>query len=102
MSRSIHLALVLVLLLVLLLAGWPETSAAAALRSDPEQVTSMSGSTSINPLEERRLRFLFWGYAAIWGLLAAYIVSLGLRLRGVSKDLERMRQRLGASRPPLP
>jgi CcmD family protein len=92
MSQSIHLGMIF----ILLLTAWPASPAAAAPQSGSEQITSMSGSSSINPVEARRLRFLFWGYAAIWGLLALYIVSLGVRLRGVSKDLERMRQRLGA------
>ena len=31
---------------------------------------------------------MFWGYVIVWGLLAGYIVSLGMRLRRVEKKLE--------------
>lgn len=31
---------------------------------------------------------MFWGYAAIWGLLAAYIISLGVRVRQLELRLK--------------
>ena len=30
---------------------------------------------------------MFWGYLVFWGLLALYIVSLGVRLRRIEKKL---------------
>jgi CcmD family protein len=59
----------------------------------------MAVDPSLSPVEARRLRFLFWAYAAIWTLLAAYLVSLGLRLRAVRAELGRVRARLEAAGP---
>ena len=64
-----------------------------------EAATTMAVDPSLSPVEARRLRFLFWAYAAIWTLLAAYLVSLGLRLRAVRAELGRVRTRLEAARP---
>jgi len=60
--------------------------------------TSMAGDASLSAVEARRLRFLFWGYAAIWLLLGGYIVSLGWRLRTVRAEIGRLRDRLAAPR----
>ena len=61
--------------------------------------TRMATDPSLGPVEARRLRFLFWAYAAIWGLLGAYLISLGLRLRAVRTELGRVRDRLERPRP---
>jgi len=61
--------------------------------------TTMAVDPSLSPVEARRLRFLFWAYAAIWTLLGGYLVSLGFRLRAVRAEIGRVRARLEASRP---
>ena len=55
---------------------------------------SMARDAGISAVEERRLQHLFWAYNAIWLLLGIYLVSLGVRLRSVKRELARMENRL--------
>ena len=57
-------------------------------------VTSMKTGDGLSDLEERRLKFLFWAYMAIWALMSIYLVSISLRLRSVGRELRRMRERI--------
>ena len=82
-------------LLLLLPALLPGTPAVHAQSSDP-RITSMAEGEALAAVEERRLRFLFWAYAVIWILMAVYMVSLGVRLRGVRQELDRMRDRMSS------
>jgi CcmD family protein len=71
------------------------------LAQGPPQVTSMGGAEGgLDAAEARRLTFLFWAYVAIWALLAAYLVSLGVRLRAVRREIDRMRRRHEGEPPP--
>jgi CcmD family protein len=56
-----------------------------------------SRATGISAAEERRLTHLFWAYNVIWILLGVYVVSLGVRLRTVRRELNRMEERLGSA-----
>ena len=101
MIRRPRSRLLLLATLTLMLATSATTLIPAAESAAPQetgpQVTSMRGGSTLDPTEERRLRFLFWGYTAFWLLLAVYVVSVSVRLRGVQRELERMRQRLERS-----
>lgn len=44
---------------------------------------------------ERGLHFLGWAYTAVWVVLAVYIVSLSIRLRGLSRQVARLKERAG-------
>ena len=84
---------VLLMIAVIVLVCAPAWASAA-----PEAATtSMAVDSSLSPVEARRLRFLFWGYAAIWVLLGGYVLSLGWRLRAVRAEIARVRDRLTAS-----
>ncbi len=85
---SMTAACSLVLLAALLLPA-----AAAAAPADANAATATEGG-GLDPTEARRLRFLFWAYTAIWILLAAYLLSLSLRLRAIQLELRRTTERL--------
>ncbi|MFQ5671090.1 MAG: CcmD family protein [Acidobacteriota bacterium] len=40
----------------------------------------------------QNLGYLFWAYTLIWGLLAAYLLRLGHRLRHLHREVETLRQ----------
>jgi len=42
-----------------------------------------------------RLRFLSAAYTVVWVILAAYLVMLSLRQRRLSRQVRRLRERLG-------
>ncbi len=42
---------------------------------------------------ERGLRFLNYAYTAVWIVLAVYLVSLSVRLRRLSDQVRRLKQR---------
>jgi CcmD family protein len=44
---------------------------------------------------ERGLRFLNLAYTAVWVVLAVYLLSLSLRLRRLSSQLRRLKERAG-------
>lgn len=43
----------------------------------------------------RSYSFLFWGFATVWIAIVAYLLFLGLRLRGVAKRIERLERETG-------
>jgi CcmD family protein len=47
-------------------------------------------------VSERGLRFLMGGYIAVWVILAAYILSLSVRLRRLARQVRRLKERLGS------
>jgi CcmD family protein len=80
------------ILATLLLLSLPMViSPATAAQSEQD---SMTGQAGISAMEERRLQHLFWAYNAIWLLLGAYVVSLGVRLRSVNRELARIEEHL--------
>jgi CcmD family protein len=42
----------------------------------------------------KNLHYLFWAYTLIWIILAAYLVSLSVRLRSISSQVRRLKARL--------
>jgi len=42
----------------------------------------------------KNLHFLFWAYTLIWIILAIYLVTLSVRLRSLSAQIRRLRNRL--------
>jgi len=97
--RTTSRKLLLGALLLLAFAGALALGAQAFAATGPDaEATRMAIDPSLSPAEARRLRFLFWAYAAIWTLLAAYLVSLGIRLRAVRAEIGRVRARLDAPR----
>jgi CcmD family protein len=64
----------------LLQAATVSDAAAAAL--EPAQV-------------ERGFRFLTAAYTVVWVILAVYIMSLSVRLRRLSQQVRRLKERLG-------
>lgn len=42
----------------------------------------------------KNLSYLFWAYTLIWVALAAYLLTLSVRLRAVSSQLRRLKDRL--------
>ena len=44
---------------------------------------------------ERGLRFLNLAYTAVWVVLAVYMLSLSLRLRRLSAQVRRLKERAG-------
>jgi CcmD family protein len=47
----------------------------------------------------KNLNFLFWAYTLIWIVIVVYLVSLSVRLRAVSSQLQRLRARLSPDEP---
>ena len=44
---------------------------------------------------ERGLRFLNYAYTAVWVVLAVYLFSLSVRLRRLSRQVARLKERAG-------
>ena len=95
----------ILLALFLVLGGLcvaPSPTAAAPQEADPGTTVDspMREAPELNPVEARRLRFLFWGYAAVWTLLGLYLVSIWFRMGAVQREMRQIRARLdGAGRP---
>ena len=71
----------------------PAPVAIAAAQASPD----MQAEDGLDPIEARRLRFLFWAYTVIWIILATYLLTLSVRLRAVREELRRVRSRVEAS-----
>ncbi len=90
--RSLRWFLATMVLLVLPLALSPARSAPAPAAQAGQD--SMTALDRVSAVEERRLQHLFWAYNAIWLLLGTYVVTLGVRLRSVNRELARLEHRL--------
>ena len=42
----------------------------------------------------KNLNYLFWAYTLIWIVLAAYLLSLSIRLRSIASQVRRLKTRL--------
>ena len=40
---------------------------------------------------EQHFPYLFWAYAIIWTLMAGYLISLGVRMRRIQRQIERLK-----------
>ncbi len=90
--RSSRRLLATVVLLVLPVAIPLARSAPAPAAQEGQD--SMKADDRVSAVEERRLQHLFWAYNVIWLLLGTYLVSLGVRLRSVHRELARLEHRL--------
>lgn len=55
-----------------------------------------AASAALEPARaERGLRFLTAAYTVVWVILAVYIMSLSVRLRRLSQQVRRLKERLG-------
>ncbi|MFQ5845489.1 MAG: CcmD family protein [Planctomycetota bacterium] len=70
--------------------------AAGLLGADPQGVAPAGGDPSQTAAALRGLRFLAGAYTAVWVILAAYLFSLSVRLRRLSQQVRRLKDRLGA------
>lgn len=48
----------------------------------------------------KNLSYLFWAYTLIWIILAAYLISLSVRLRSLASQVRRLRARLAPEEKP--
>jgi len=48
----------------------------------------------------KNLNYLFWAYTLIWITLAAYLLSLSVRLRSLSSQVRRLKARLAPEEKP--
>lgn len=44
---------------------------------------------------EQHFPFLFWAYNVIWILICGYLLTLGVRLRRIEKQIDRLRRSSG-------
>lgn len=64
------------------MAQEPATVASDAVAARPDQVA-------------RGFHYLMAAYTAVWVILALYLLSLSIRLRRISAQLRRLKERLG-------
>ena len=43
-------------------------------------------------MDPREFQFVFYGFAAVWLIVAVYVVSMGLRQRKLREELDRVRR----------
>jgi CcmD family protein len=57
---------------------------------------SDAATAALEPAQvERGFRFLTAAYTVVWVILAVYIMSLSVRLRRLSQQVRRLKERLG-------
>jgi CcmD family protein len=67
----------------------------ALLAQDPATGFVAENVAARPEVVERGLRFLNLAYTAVWVVLAVYMLSLSLRLRRLSSQLRRLKERAG-------
>jgi CcmD family protein len=67
----------------------------ALLAQDPSTGFSAAEAAARPEVVERGLRFLNLAYTAVWIVLAAYLFSLSVRLRRISLQVKRLKEKLG-------
>jgi len=68
----------------------------AAIQDSPAVAPIAAGASAVRPdAVERGLRFLATAYSVVWTILGTYLVILSFRLRRVSRQVRRIRERLG-------
>lgn len=70
----------------------------AAFAQDAEPITRFTAETAAARPEvvARGFRFLIGAYTAVWTILAIYLLSISIRLRRLSQQVRRLKERLGA------
>ncbi|HYS77393.1 MAG TPA: CcmD family protein [Candidatus Dormibacteraeota bacterium] len=74
----------------------PVASVLALLAQEPVSGFTAENVATRPEIVERGLRFLNLAYTAVWVVLAVYLVSLSVRLRRLSLQVRRLRERGGA------
>jgi CcmD family protein len=80
-------------------ANLPEIGAlVAAFAQEAEPITRFTAETAASRPEivARGFRFLIGAYTAVWTILAIYLLSISIRLRRLSQQVRRLKDRLGA------
>jgi CcmD family protein len=66
----------------------------AAMQDAP--VTRFAAEAAADPeANVRRFRFLIGAFVAVWTILAAYLLTLSVRLRRLSRQVRRLKERAG-------
>ncbi len=73
----------------------PLASVFALLVQEPVTGFSAENLAARPEIVERGLRFLNLAYTAVWVVLAAYLLSLSMRLRRLSMQVRRLKERAG-------
>ncbi len=73
----------------------PLASVIALLLQEPVSGFSAENVAARPEIVERGLRFLNLAYTAVWIVLAVYLVSLSMRLRRLSLQVRRLKERIG-------
>ncbi|PYT15148.1 MAG: hypothetical protein DMF51_07275 [Acidobacteria bacterium] len=71
------------------------TSFLALLAQEPVSGFTAENVAARPEIVERGLRFLNLAYTAVWVVLAVYLLSLSVRLRRLSLQVRRLRERAG-------
>ncbi|HEV8200841.1 MAG TPA: CcmD family protein [Candidatus Polarisedimenticolia bacterium] len=72
---------------------------AAIQAAAPDAAIAVGEASSRPDQVARGLRFLNAAYTAVWVILAAYLVLISMRQRRLERQMQRLRQRLGADGP---
>lgn len=67
----------------------------ALLAQEPAAAFAAENVAARPEVVERGLRFLNLAYTAVWVVLAVYLLSLSLRLRRLSAQVRRLKERAG-------
>jgi len=73
----------------------PLASALALLLQEPQTGFTAETVAARPEVVERGLRFLNLAYSAVWVVLAVYMLGLSVRLRRLSRQIARLRERAG-------
>jgi CcmD family protein len=73
----------------------PLATVFALLLQEPLSGFSAENVAARPEIVERGLRFLNLAYTAVWIVLAVYLVSLSMRLRRLSLQVRRLKERIG-------
>jgi len=73
----------------------PVASVFALLVQDPATGFTPENVAARPDVVERGLRFLNLAYTAVWVVLAVYLLSLSIRLRRLSRQIARLKERAG-------
>ncbi len=73
----------------------PVASVFALLVQDPATGFTAENVAARPEVVERGLRFLNLAYTAVWVVLAVYLLSLSIRLRRLSRQIARLKERAG-------
>ena len=71
------------------------TSILALLTQEPSTGFTAENVAARPEIVERGLRFLNLAYTAVWVVLSVYLVTLSIRLRRLTRQVERLRERSG-------